>query len=114
MPTKDELEDENARLREELEDARSGHAAAPRRPARPVGADGKPQLSAGEHFDLEQNGATVSPFTGEVLNAIDEGVTPLTAEAKKRAEDAHHKRGAFAEGATVSTATTGLQTPAEG
>lgn len=84
MPTKDELERENAELRDrvaELEaagpadDGRGQEAPKPERP--PYG------LSAGEKADLESNGVTISPFTGETLTASREGVKPLTEEARR-------------------------------
>jgi hypothetical protein len=100
MPTKDELEQENAELRAQLEEAQAAAAAAaespagdqPRRPQRPTNDDGDVILSAGEKNDLEQRGVTISPFTGESLNAIDEGVETLTKEAGRRAKEAHEKR----------------------
>jgi hypothetical protein len=103
MPTKDELEQENAELRAQLEEAQAAAAAAaersagdpedgPRRPQRPMDDNGKPVLSAGEKSDLEQRGVTISPFTGETLNAIDEGVETQTKEAGRRAREVHEKR----------------------
>jgi hypothetical protein len=87
-PTKDELEQENAELRDrvaELEAAQDAGSTAtaasrpvPRRPD---------YLSAGEAADLAQNGVTVSPFTGETLTASREGIEPLSPEAKKRDQD---------------------------
>lgn len=97
MPTKDELEAENAELRarvDELEAAGvrdvtgTGRTAAA--PTRPTDNNGNPQLTEGERQDLVAHGVTTSPFTGETLNALDE-LTPedrltLQPEAKKRAE----------------------------
>ena len=81
-PTKDELEQENAELRDrvaELEQqqgsATTYDAPAPR-PQRPDFG-----LSAGEVDDLQTKGVTVSPFTGELLTATREGVTPLNPAA---------------------------------
>lgn len=77
-PTKDELERENAQLREkvaELEAAGDGRGTAPK-PERPAYG-----LSAGEKADLEANGVTISPFTGELLTASREGVKPQTPQA---------------------------------
>lgn len=92
MPTKDELEQENAELRAEVQRLSKGGNIATTggvrpKPARPVDADGDPVLSAGEHADLEMHGVTISPFTGETLNALDEGVTPGNPEARRRAEE---------------------------
>lgn len=97
MPTKDELEAENAELRAELEELRNpverdvtgtGRTAAA--PARPVGPDGAVQLTEGERQDLVANGVTTSPFTGETLNALDEldedAVAALEPTARRRAE----------------------------
>ena len=93
MPTKDELERELAAAHDriaELEAAHSGApAAVPPRPKRPTGEDGKPILSAGELDDLRNAGVTTSPFTGEALNAIDEGVEPANPDARRAAERAH-------------------------
>lgn len=87
-PTKDELERENAELRAERDGLRqqleannltpgvapvAGQAARPERPAY--------GLSAGEKADLEANGVTISPFTGELLTASREGVKPQTPQA---------------------------------
>lgn len=88
-PTKDELEAENAQLRDrvaELEAASAGGATTE--------TTGRPQpkrpdyLSAGEAADLEANGVTVSPFTGETLTATNEGIEPQTPEARKRDREA--------------------------
>lgn len=79
-PTKDELERENAELRDrvaELEATGDGRGTAPK-PQRPDYG-----LSAGEKADLEANGVTISPFTGELLTATNEGVTPQTPQAVK-------------------------------
>lgn len=85
MPTKDELEAENADLREQLAAARaaadvSRETSAPKRPERPG------QLSAGEADDLAQYGITISPFDGATLNALDYGIAPANPEARKTAE----------------------------
>lgn len=90
MPTKDELEAENARLRErvaELEAAAPPAAGQPRRPERPDFG-----LSAGEADDLRVRGVTVSPFNGEELNALDEGIEPATPEARRNAERAQQRK----------------------
>lgn len=96
MPTKDELEQENADLRArvaELEDQGAAPQAPQSRvPKRPTGPDGKPILSAGEAHDLAAHGTTVSPFTGETLDAITEGVEPSTPEALQRARRARAAR----------------------
>lgn len=114
MPTKDELEAENEQLREELAAVRAGAGGGNigtgrdrPKPKRPAGDDGKPILSAGEKNDLEQHGVCISPFTGETLNALDEGVTPLTAEGLARAKKERAERK-FSEKAS------GAATPAEG
>lgn len=102
MPTKDELEHENAELRERVEQLESGaagsaspgtaHNTVPPRPERPKGADGKPVLSAGELDDLRNAGVTTSPFTGEELNALDEGVETTNPDAKRAAERARDRK----------------------
>lgn len=97
-PTKDEIEQENRELRArvaELEqDAAerdvTGTGVARPRPARPTNDAGEVVLSEGERQALEEHGVTVSPFTGELLNALDEGVEPATPQARRRAERAHH------------------------
>jgi hypothetical protein len=61
------------------------------RPVRPTGPDGQPQLTEGERQALESEGVTVSPFTGEQLNALDEGVTPANPRARRAAERAHQR-----------------------
>lgn len=98
MATKDELESENAELRRRVADLEQeaaqrtpAAAASRRRPQRPTGADGKPVLSAGEADDLAQHGVCISPFTGETLNALDEGITPGTPEALAAAKRAQQK-----------------------
>lgn len=95
MPTKDELEQENADLRArvaELEEQGAAAAApgtmhntAPPRPQRPG------YLSAGERADLEAAGVTTSPFDGSELNALDEGVEPGNPEARRNAERAQER-----------------------
>lgn len=98
MPTKDELEQENAALRARVAELEQGAtAAAPVKPARPVDDNGKPILSAGEAQDLAANGVTVSPFDGSTLNALDEGVEPLTPTARRRAELERAKRPSVVE-----------------
>lgn len=96
MPTKDELEQEldraNARIAEleqGAEDAPPGTAAnpIPPEPKRPDFG-----LSAGELDDLRNAGVTTSPFTGEVLNALDEGVEPANPEARRNAEREQKRR----------------------
>lgn len=106
MPTKDELEQENADLRQELADLKAagggnistGRAAA-RKPQRLTDGNGNVILSAGEADDLANNGVTISPFTGETLNALDEGIEPANPEAMERAkrdkrDRQHEKRDA--------------------
>lgn len=89
MPTKDELEAENAALREQLALATARDITSTGTskvvPARPVDADGAPVLSEGERQALIEHGTTVSPFTGEQLNALDEGVEPGNPTALARA-----------------------------
>jgi hypothetical protein len=95
MPTKDELEAENADLRQRIDELETAAAEAPpaaadaaAAPRYPVDGDGNRQLSAGEADDLRQYGVTVSPFDGAKLNALDEGIEPGNPEAAKRAEQA--------------------------
>lgn len=93
MPTKDELEQENAELRARVAELEQGTtAAAPVAPRRPVDDNGKTILSAGEAADLAVNGVTVSPFDGSTINALDEGVEPLNPTARRRAEKAQRER----------------------
>lgn len=83
MPTKEELETENAELRARVQELET---AAPA-PAAPAGRKPRPeQLSAGEVDDLRNAGITVSPFDGRTLNALDEGIEPATPEARANAE----------------------------
>jgi len=84
MPTKDELEQENAALRERVAELEAAPAAAPGPNTRPVPQRPDFGLSAGEAADLEAFGATVSPFTGETLTATREGIEPRSPEAKER------------------------------
>ena len=89
MPTKDELERENAELRDRVAELESGTRDV-------TGTGGKrpaPQrpeygLCEGERQELEASGVTTSPFTGEPLNAIDEDVEVTNPEARRRAEKA--------------------------
>lgn len=96
MPTKEQLEQENADLRAELEAARAGDTppgtAANLAPPNPVRPDFG--LSAGEAADLESNGVTTSPFNGEELNAIDQGITPGNPAARRNAEAAQKRKHA--------------------
>jgi hypothetical protein len=73
-PTAAKPQDEVARLRAENERLRGQLAAsgADRRLSR--NRSTRPFLSEGERADLELNGVTNSPFTGERLNAAAEGV----------------------------------------
>jgi hypothetical protein len=92
-PTKDELEQENEELRArvaELEDAAPAVAGSRPKPQRPD------YLSAGEAADLAQTGVTISPFNGEEINALDEGVEPASPEAAKRAREAQTRARARA------------------
>jgi hypothetical protein len=95
MPTKDELEQENQQLRDRVHELEGqGNAAAPGtmhnteppRPKRPG------YLSAGERDDLVNAGVTTSPFNGEEINALDEGVEPGNPEARLNAERAQERR----------------------
>lgn len=112
-PTKDELEQENAQLRERVaeleatngEQLEPGTANPPREPQQPDFG-----LSAGEVDDLRNAGVTTSPFTGKVLNALDEGIEPATPQARKRAERERAERGSR----TNRPAPNGGPPPAEG
>jgi hypothetical protein len=96
MPTKEELENENAALREQLAAAEECAAAAEVRDVTGTGsrrpAPQRPDygLSEGERQSLLESGVATSPFTGEQLNALDEDVPTegLTPEARRRAERA--------------------------
>lgn len=99
MPTKEELEQQNAELRarvDELEAARPAAPAGPRVPQRPDFG-----LSAGEADDLAVRGVTMSPFNGEELNALDEGIEPSTDEARRNAEAARKRKQAAAAAASA-------------
>jgi hypothetical protein len=82
-PTKDELETENAELRARVAELEQGQGQAV---ANPVPRPARPDfgLSAGEMDDLKTTGVTVSPFTGELLTATREGVTPENPTAIER------------------------------
>jgi hypothetical protein len=86
------LERENAELKAAAEqDAGTdlaGTARKRQRPMRPVDGDGNAVLSEGERQALEAEGVTVSPFTGETINALDEGVEPASPRALRAAERA--------------------------
>lgn len=91
MPTKDELEAELAAAKDRIAELEAAAAAPPgtavnTTPPRPERPD--TGLSAGEKDDLINTGVTTSPFTGETLNALDEGVTPGNPEARGNAERA--------------------------
>lgn len=89
MPTKDELEAENAELKDRIAALEAAEPAAPEPgTANPPREPKQPDfgLSAGEVDDLRNSGVTTSPFTGKVLNALDEGIEPATPEARKNAE----------------------------
>jgi hypothetical protein len=89
MPTKDELEQENATLRERVAELEAGERDVTGTGARrPAPARPEYGLSEGERQGLAESGVVVSPFTGEQLNAIDEDVEPATPEARRRAERA--------------------------
>ena len=113
MPTKDELEQENARLRAELAELRDQQPTAAARP-RPQQPDFG--LSAGEAADLAANGVTVSPFTGQTLNALDHmgqlqqihgDDFELTPEARRRAERARTGQPAGVSTSDVATVSAG-------
>jgi hypothetical protein len=57
------LREENARLREELAEARANEKAQPN--TRPVPHEPSFGLTEGERADLEMTGTATSPFTGE-------------------------------------------------
>lgn len=84
MPTKDELETENAELRArvaELEETAVSRETSPQRPERPR------ELSAGEADDLRQFGVCISPFDGATLNVLDfPTIEPANPDARKNAE----------------------------
>lgn len=90
MPTKDELEAENAELRERiraLEADVSRETSEPKRPERPE------QLSAGEADDPRQFGVCISPFDGRTLNVLDfPELEPANDAARKMAERHHRNR----------------------
>lgn len=92
MPTKDELEAELADARSRIAELEDQAATTAEPGTAENTASPKPQrpdyLSAGEKADLEVNGVATSPFTGERLNAIDEGVETLNPTATKRAQQA--------------------------
>lgn len=76
MPTKEELEQEVARLTADVETLTAENdrlldAATAPAPAVPAPAARRPWLSEGERQELERHGVTNSPFTGERIT-IDE------------------------------------------
>lgn len=73
MPTKDELEFENAELREENERLREqlAEAQAGKSNTRPVPTAPSFGISEGTRADLEQDGKATDPFTGKVLTRDD-------------------------------------------
>lgn len=88
-PTKDELEQENEQLRARVAELEDQAAAAPAAAARRTPQQPDFGLSAGEMNDLKTAGVTISPFTGKLLNALDEGIaedelTPEALAAAKR------------------------------
>lgn len=95
MPTKDELEQENAELRARVAELEAGAereitgtGTTRPRPQRPTDDDGNPVLSEGERQELAARGVATSPFDGSTLNALDEGVEVTDPEARRRAERA--------------------------
>lgn len=97
MPTKDELEQENEELRARVAELEQDQAATAERDLTATGTDRpKPKrpdyLSEGERQDLEAHGVTNSPFTGEPLDAITEGVEPGNPVAVKAAKKRHAER----------------------
>lgn len=100
MPTKDELERDLAAANERIAELEAAHPGAPAavapRPQRPTGEDGRVILSAGELDDLRNAGVTTSPFNGEEINAIDEGVEPANPDARRAAQRAHERAAARA------------------
>ena len=81
-PTKDELEQENQQLRDRVAELEQGQAVTANPVPKPVRPDFG--LSAGEVDDLQTQGVTVSPFTGELLTATREGIEPLNPAAIAR------------------------------
>lgn len=70
MPTKEELEQEVARLSADVETLTAENdrlldAATAPAPAVPAPAARRPWLSEGERQELERHGVTTSPFTGQ-------------------------------------------------
>jgi hypothetical protein len=95
-PTKDELEAENAELRKRLEDLERSAPAGTAANTEPPAPERPGFLSAGEADDLRNNGVTTSPFNGELLNALDEGIEPGNPDALKAAERARDAKKAAA------------------
>jgi hypothetical protein len=102
MPTKEELEAENANLRELLDqqaaeiDRLNGEllTAVPLAGGEPAPAPARPRrpsfkLSEGERAELASRGVTTSPWTGEQLNAVDQGIETVNEEAEERAARAN-------------------------
>ncbi len=75
MPTKEELEAENAELRSQLAEARE--AAVPTPNTRPKPTEPRYGISEGQRAELEMHGKTVSPFTGaRQVGSGEPGETP--------------------------------------
>jgi hypothetical protein len=70
MATKTELEQENARLRRELEAARTGQIS------RPVPGPPSFEICEGVAADLEMHGQALDPFTGQLIKAEDDEEIP--------------------------------------
>lgn len=91
-----DLERENAELKEQATTAEDGLSLLEtnrrrQRPERPTDKDGNAQLSEGERQALAAEGTVVSPFNGQLLNALDEGVEPESPRARRAAERAHQR-----------------------
>jgi hypothetical protein len=93
VATKDEIEQENAELREQVTRLEQELAARDdvSRETSPEPRE-RPPLSAGEMDDLINAGVTRSPFNGETLNALDLGIEPGNPDAQRRAERERSER----------------------
>jgi hypothetical protein len=70
MPTKEELEQENARLRARIEELEEGRAS------RPLPVEPSFGMSEGERQDLALTGKSTSPFTGKVTETASDAPAP--------------------------------------
>jgi hypothetical protein len=91
---RDQLRRDNEALTRQVNELRSQLQSTPAGGSRQKPGPPSFRLSEGERADLEQRGVATSPWTGEVLIADEQGVQPLTDEARTAADRARSARGA--------------------